>query len=245
MNETTPTPSSESASGNWKYATFFLAGIIIAAVAIMLFNQGSLTGNAIKAPTLAAQTASVEVGNSPVIGDEDAKVTVIEFSDFSCPFCAAASGDNADMTAYMKQNSPSWEPIVTNMMKDYVQTGKVKFAVKYSRGHSGGHPAQLVAWCLNDQNLYWEFYPQAFAHQEDVEDLAKMKTLAQSISGVNMASLQTCLDSGKYDSRFDSEQAEGSAAGVRGTPAFFVNGKLISGAVPYSQVKAAIEAELK
>ena len=246
MNEKTPTPSSAPASSNWKYATFFLAGIIIAAIAIMLFNQGSLTGNAIKAQNLPSQTASVEVGDSPVIGDENAKVTVIEFSDFSCPFCAAASGDNAELSAYMKQNSPSWEPIVTNLMKDYVQTGKVRFAVKYSMGHSGGHPAQLVAWCLQDQNadLYWKFYPQAFAHQADVEDLAKMKALAQGISGVNMASLQTCLDSGKYNSRFDSEQAEGSAAGVRGTPAFFVNGKLISGAVPYSQVKAAVEAAL-
>lgn len=187
--------------------------------------------------------ADVKVGDSPSIGNEKAKVTVIEFSDFSCPFCAAASGDNEKLSAYMKQNSPSWEPIVTNLLKDYVNTGKVRFSVKYSMGHSGGHPAQLVAWCLNEQKLYWKFYPKAFANQDDVEDLDKMKVLAKSV-GADMNKLQTCLDSKKYDSQFDKEQNEGRAAGVQGTPAFFVNGRLVSGAAPYSQIKALVEQEL-
>ena len=131
------------------------------------------------------------------------------------------------------------------MMVDYVKTGKVRFAVKYMMGHSGGKPAQLVAWCLNDQSsdLYWKFYPQAFAHQDSVEDLAKMRDLAKTVGG-DMKKLQTCIDSKKYDSRFDREQGEGAQAGAQGTPAFFVNGKLISGAVPYSQMKQAIDAAL-
>lgn len=190
-----------------------------------------------------SEPVELSVGDAPVTGNANAKVTVIEFSDFSCPFCAAASGDNAQMNAYMKQNSPTWEPIVTNLMKDYVDTGKVRFAVKYSMGHSGGHPAQLVAWCLNEQGLYWKFYPQAFAHQDDVEDLAKMKALAQTV-GADVKKLQTCLDSNKYDARFNLEQQESAAAGAQGTPAFFVNGHLVSGAVPYSQVKALVDAEL-
>ena len=189
------------------------------------------------------QAVNLEVGNAPVTGPANAKVTVIEFSDFSCPFCAAASGDNADMVSYMKSRSSTWEPIVTNLMKDYVDTGKVRFAVKYSMGHSGGHPAQLVSWCLNEQNLYWKFYPLAYANQADVEDLAKMTSLAKS-TGADMTKLQACLDSKKYDGRFDQEQSEGAKAGVQGTPAFFINGKVVEGAVPYSQVKALIEQEL-
>lgn len=198
-------------------------------------------------------SAEVSVGDAPVIGDADAPVTVIEFSDFSCPFCAAASGDNPSLIAYMKGNNPSWEPVVTNLMKDYVQTGKVRFAVKYSFGHSGGHPAQLVAWCLNDQNpdLYWKFYAKAFATYDlqnqgtqEVEDEAKMIALAKTISGVNAATLQQCVDSDKFDARFDREQAEGQAAGAQGTPAFFVNGQLVSGAVPYSQFKTIVDAKL-
>lgn len=192
-------------------------------------------------PTGAA--VDIAIGNSPSIGNEKAKVVVVEFSDFSCPFCAAASGDNPELITYMKQNSQSWEPIVTNMMKDYVDTGKVRFVVKYAKGHSGGHPAQLVAWCLNEQKLYWKFYPKAFANIDDVEDLDKMKALAKTI-GADMSKLQTCLDSKKYDSQFNIDENEGAAAGVQGTPAFFVNGKLVSGAVPYSQIKSLIEAEL-
>lgn len=189
--------------------------------------------------------ADVTVGDAPVIGDANAPVTIVEFSDFSCPFCAAASGDNADMVAYMKKNNPSWESPVQGFMRDYVQTGKVRFAVKYSMGHSGGHPAQLVAWCLNDQSsdLHWKFYAEAFAHQADVEDAAKMRALAQTL-GADMTKLDACLSSKKYDDRFDREQAEGQAAGAQGTPAFFVNGRLVSGAVPYSQMKTVIDAEL-
>ena len=205
--------------------------------------DGSATENTDGAGTDTNTIADIEIGNSPSIGNEKAKVVVFEFSDFSCPFCAAASGDNEKMNAYMKQNSPSWEPIVTNLMKEYVDTGKVRFVAKYSMGHSGGHPAQLVGWCLNEQKLYWKFYPKAFENQDDVEDLDKMKALAKGV-GADMSKLQTCLDSKKYDSQFDKEQNEGNAAGVQGTPAFFVNGRLVSGAVPYSQIKALIEQEL-
>jgi len=238
----------------WKYSTFILGALVIVLVATMFFGKGNINANVVNTgsdggqDTLTpppAQKAEIVIGDAPVIGDKSAKVTVVEFSDFSCPFCAAASGDNADLSAYMKQRSPTWDPIVTNMMNDYVKTGKVRFAVKYMMGHSGGHPAQLVAWCLNDQksDLYWKFYPQAFANQNDVEDLAKMTALAKTV-GADMTKLQQCLDSKKYDARFDKEQNEGRAAGAQGTPAFFVNGQLVSGAVPYSQMKQTIDAAL-
>lgn len=183
---------------------------------------------------------------TPVTGNANAPVTVVEFADFSCPYCEAASGDNTQMVSYMQQSNPNWQPIVTNLIKDYVNTGKVRFAVKYAYGHTGGHAAQSVAWCLNDQSssLYWKFYPQAFAHAStDVENLTLMESVAQSL-GANMAQLQSCISSGKYNDRFNTEQNEATAAGVQGTPAFFVNGKLIEGAVPYSQFKQAVDAEL-
>ena len=237
----------------WKYSTFILGALVIVLVFVAFSgDKGGITGNVVNtgegqqaiAPP-PAQKAEINIGDAPVIGDKNAKVTVVKFSDFSCPFCAAASGDNEQLISYMKQRNPSWEPIVTNMMKDYVETGKVRFAVKYMMGHSGGKPAQLVAWCLNDQSadLYWKFYSQAFVQQDNVEDLAKMTTLAKTIGG-DMAKLQKCLDSKKYDSRFDREQNEGRQAGAQGTPAFFVNGQLISGAVPYSQMKQAIDSAL-
>ena len=226
----------------WKYSTFILVAVLIVGAFVFFTNNDSTgTGNVVAGNN--GQKVSIEVGDAPVIGSESAPVTIVEFSDFSCPFCAAVSGDNKELADYMKSRSPDWEPAVSNIMKDYVETGKVRFAAKYSMGHSGGHPAQLVSWCLNEQSLYWKFYPLAFANQNDVENLDKMKALAKGI-GADMTKLQTCLDSGKYDDRFDKEQAEGQKAGVQGTPAFFVNGQLIEGAQPYSVFKQAIDAEL-
>src|SRR3989338_1185483 len=244
----------------WKSVSAVLLVLLIASVLTGGFSLwGSNTTGAATAGTNtggsdyqpSAGPVEVSIGDAPVIGDPSAPVTVIKFSDFSCPFCAAASGDNAELVAYMKQRDSSWEPIGTNLIKEYVETGKVKFAVKYSFGHSGGHPAQLVAWCLNDQesSLYWKFYPEAFAtyslssQDQDVEDISKMKDIAKEI-GADMTKLDECLDSKKFDSRFDREQSEGSAAGVQGTPAFFVNGVLVSGAQSYSVVKRLVESEL-
>ncbi|MEK6825959.1 MAG: DsbA family protein [Nanoarchaeota archaeon] len=234
----------------WKYSTFILAALLIIG-AFMVFNNGSPTGSVITGQTVAPGTVAVPSGpvkitidsDDPILGNADAKVTVIKFSDFSCPFCAAASGDNEEMVSYMKQRNPSWEPIVTNFIKDYVDTGKARFVMKYAMGHSGGRSAQLVAWCLNDQKLYWKFHAKAFANIDDVEDLDKMKNLAKEV-GADLTKLQSCLDSKKYDSKFNKHEQQGSAAGVEGTPAFFVNGKILSGAQPYSTFKQAVEAEL-
>lgn len=234
----------------WKYSTFILAALLIVG-AFMFYTKGSPTGNVITGNTVddgsvAAPRGPVTIpidSDDPVLGNKDAAVTVVEFSDFSCPFCAAASGDNEQLVSYMQQRSPNWEPIGTNFIKDYVDTGKAMFVMKYAYGHSGGHPAQLVAWCLNEQALYWKFYPQAFAHQDDVENLDKMKELAKGV-GADMTKLATCLDSKKYDTKFSKHEQQGVEAGVEGTPAFFVNGKLLSGAQPYSVFKQAVEAEL-
>ncbi len=202
-------------------------------------NSGSGT-----APAGSVTPVNIPLGNSPATGNANAKVTVVEFTDFSCPYCQAASGYNTQMAASLQSQNPSWQPIVSNLLKDYVDTGKVRFVTKYAFGHSGGKPAQLVSWCLNDQNLYWKFYPLAFAKSSaDVENLDTMKEIAKSI-GANMNTLQSCLDSKKYDAQFAKEQAEAQAAGVGGTPSFFVNGVIVEGAVPYSQIKQMIDAEL-
>lgn len=244
----------------WKYSTFILLAIVIVG-AFVFFPGNNSTGNVVNnvqnnvANQGSKPTGPVDISldaNTPIIGDKNAPVTVVEFTDFSCPFCAAASGDNEQLNAYMKQRDSSWEPITTNLIKDYVKSGKVKLAVMFSFGHSGGHPAQLVAWCLNDQSsdLYWKFYPKAFAlydlnnqGTQAVEDISKMKDIAKSL-GADMTKLDSCLSSNKYSSRFDNEQAKGTQAGVQGTPAFFVNGQLVEGAVPYSQIKALIDSEL-
>ncbi len=243
----------------WKSVAGVLLVLLVASVLTNGFSFGP-TGAAVVptggggavVPSTPAGPVTFDLEGAPVLGSPDAPVTVVEFSDFSCPFCAAASGDNAQLTAYMKQRDSSWEPIVTNLIKDYVDTGKVKLVAKFSFGHSGGKPAQLVAWCLNEQDpaLYWKFHPEAFAtydlnaQDQPVEDAVAMSALAKKL-GADMTKLQSCLDSKKFDNQFDAEIAEGRDAGVQGTPAFFVNGiELPGGAQPYSVMKAAVERAL-
>jgi protein-disulfide isomerase len=244
----------------WKYSTFILLAVVVIGIIVMVAGGNGNTNTQTQVDTGQQQADSISVdfeqvieSNTPVAGKSDAPITILEFSDFSCPYCAAASGDNAQYTAYMQSNQPGWEPPVSNILKDYVATGKVRFATFYTMGHSGGRPAQIVAWCINDQNseLYWKFYSQAFAHLEDVEDAAKMRTLAQGISGVNMKSLDACISSGKHDSRFNEEQGKGAQLGMSGTPGFIVGKSdgsepavVIRGAYPYSTFQQAIEANL-
>ncbi len=191
----------------------------------------------------ANSTVNISLTDSPVLGNENASVTIIEFSDFSCPFCAAASGQSEEMVSYMKRNDPSWEAPVPGIIRDYVETGKAKLVYKYNFGHTGGHNANLVGWCLNEQNLFWEFHDKAFADQSNVEDLSKMKNIAQSL-GADMNALNSCLSSSRYDSRFQEESDQAAEAGVAGTPTFFVNGEKVEGAVSYTILKKTIDSEL-
>lgn len=118
-------------------------------------------GTAKPGPALAA--------DDPVKGDKNAPVTIIVFSDPSCPFCAAAAGA-PEMVSYMQSRSPSWQPPVPGIMKEYVDTGKVKIAFKYFPGHGLGKTAMKVLWCANEQGKFWELHDLVFANQEAISD---------------------------------------------------------------------------
>lgn len=204
-------------------------------------GAGAGAGGATQQP----QKVNVLVGNAPVKGSATAKVTIVEFSDPSCPFCAAANGDNQEVIDYLKTRDPSWVAPLPNIMRDYVDTGKVKIAFKYYPGHGKGIDAMKIMWCSEDQGKFWEVQDAMFAHQELMEasDVAGLKKLATDL-GVNSASLDACLASGKYNSRLQSDAAEGAAAGLDGTPTFYVNGMPVGGAASYPSFKQVIDVEL-
>ncbi|VVB99936.1 Thioredoxin [uncultured archaeon] len=185
----------------------------------------------------------------PVIGDPKAPVTVLLFSDFSCPFCAAAAGfGSKDVVDYLKNNDPAWVPAVPGIIENYVKTGKARLAFKYFPGHGAGVAAFKVGLCANDQNtaFFWKFHDLAFADQADTGDTAKMVALAKQ-AGADETKLNECLSSKKFDSRVSSDTAAGRALGVGGTPYFFINSadKVLKGAYGYADVKAVLDAELK
>lgn len=191
------------------------------------------------------EKVQIELGSSPSRGSDDAPVTIVEFSDFSCPFCGGASGANLEVVNYLKSRDPSWEAPVPKIMETYVKTGKVKYVFKYFPGHGSGQQAHLVGRCLYEQNPegFWQYHDLVFAEQDNTNNEARMKELAVQ-SGADSAKLESCLESGKYDSSLTQETNEGRAAGVQGTPGFFVNGISVSGAQSFSAIQRVIESEL-
>jgi predicted DsbA family dithiol-disulfide isomerase len=160
----------------------------------------------------------------PSLGATDAPVTIVAFSDYECPFCKRA------------------EPAVKSVLESYA--GKVRLVYREFPlpNHRHAQKASEAALCAHDQGKYWQMQEKLFANQSAlaVEDL---KTYARGV-GLDSERFDRCLDAG--DKRGDIEKSirAGDAAGVSGTPAFFINGRPLSGAASIERFKEIIDAEL-
>ena len=169
----------------------------------------------------------VSTGDNAVKGDENAPVTIIEFSEYECPFCKR----------YVDETYPL-------ILRDYVDTGKAKYVFRDFplSFHPNAFPAALASECAHEQGKFWEYHDLLFANQDSL-GIDNYKEWAKEL-GLNTAQFDACLDSEKYADEVEADMADGQRYGVTGTPAFFINGKLISGAQPYDVFVQAIEAEL-
>jgi protein-disulfide isomerase len=160
----------------------------------------------------------------PSKGAADAKVTIVEFSDFQCPYCSRA------------------EPSVDEVMKTYSDKVKVVFRHFPLSFHAQAFKAAEGAACAEEQGKFWEYHKTLFANQGALmpDDL---KAHAKTI-GLDTAKFNECLDSGRTKSKIDADMEVAKAAGVNGTPAFFINGIMISGAQPFEKFDEIIKAEL-
>ena len=216
----------------------------------MVYKNGGLalsgSNNNYVAPTPTAQDPSnqptqtppsgtpvnVGVGHFPLKGNKNAKVTIVEFADFRCPFCERFFKDAA-----------------AGIMKDYVNTGKVQY---YFRSFAFLGPESTLtseaAECANEQGKFWQMHDWLYQHQASESDTAyySKENLIKYAGqvGLNVGKFTTCLNSGKFSANVAKDLSEGQAAGVNGTPTTFVNGVPIVGAQPYASLKAAIEAAL-
>lgn len=163
-------------------------------------------------------------GEDPFFGSPDAAVTIIEYSDFQCPYCARA-------VPVLNQIKSTYGNAVRIVYKDF-PLGFHQFAQK----------AAEAGQCANEQGRFWELHDIMFANQGSL-DVASIKGYASSL-GLDTNQFNSCLDSGKYASEVQQDVNSGKAAGVSGTPTFFVNGKKIVGAQPFSEFKKIIDAEL-
>ncbi|MEM4259248.1 MAG: thioredoxin domain-containing protein [Candidatus Pacearchaeota archaeon] len=212
---------------------------IIAIIAIILFVPSSNNGNSIN--------SKLSIGNSPVLGDENAPVTIYEFSDFSCPYCATAEGKNQYLINALKAKMPGWEAPLPAIKEEYVKTGKVKIVFRYFPGHGASTAAHAVALGLNEQNpkLFWEFADKVFTLQStiDLNNVNSMINLAKQI-GANETALKDYLNTKKYESQLKEDIKMAEDVGIKGTPTFFINGKIIEGAQSFSLFKDMIDEEI-
>ncbi len=170
--------------------------------------------------------ADVSADDDPARGPQDARVTVIEFADFQCPYCGRFHAQT------LPQILREYGDRIRFVYRDFPLTATHPYAQK----------AAEASECAHEQGKFWEYHDVLYLNQGAL-DRASLSRYAQNI-GLETAKFDSCVDSGKYAEEVANDLQAGAAAGVRGTPAFFVNGQLISGAQPYSLFKTTIDAAL-
>ncbi len=177
---------------------------------------------------------TVSIDDDPVLGNSDAPVTIIEFSDYQCPFCKR----------FFNTTFPDLE-------REYIKTGKVKYVFRDFPldFHKQATKAAEAAHCAGEQGKYWDMHDKIFKNQSEIQ-VENLKTYASDI-GLNTNSFNSCVDSGKYASEVDKDLDDAKKIAVSGTPTFFIgksqvnskeiSGKKIVGARPYSSFKPIID----
>ncbi|MBA3064090.1 DsbA family protein, partial [Candidatus Woesearchaeota archaeon] len=185
----------------------------------------------------------IDVDDDPFLGPKNAKVVVVEFSDFECPYCGAAMGTHKDLVQRFKSQDPTWEAAVPKL-KELAKQGKIKLVFRdFPLGfHSQAKPAAEDAECADEQGKFWEYHDALFENQDKLSSQLYLK-LAEQV-GLDVNKFKNCIETGKYSQEVQADIDYASQVGVSGTPTFFVNGLKISGAQPYSVFKQAIDAEL-
>lgn len=161
----------------------------------------------------------------PVLGKADAPVTIVQFAEYQCYFCAKV------------------QPTLDALLEDY--DGKVKLVYKDFplENHTRALPAAVAARCAGEQGRYWEMSGKLLADQQALAD-EDFGAHAEAI-GLNVEKFEACRAGGEMEPLVRASFELGQEVGVAATPTFYVNGLLVSGAQPYDQFKAIIEQELK
>ena len=178
------------------------------------------------APTPGKPVSITITKDDHIRGNKNAKVVLVEYSDFECPFCGRH------------------DPTMQAVFKKYGD--KVAWVYRHFplSFHPQAMPAALASECASEQGKFWEFSDKVFANQDKLQGGATYLEQVGKDLGLNMDKYKSCISSQKYLSRIQADQQQGSTYGVDGTPATFVNGQLVSGAVPQASLEAAIDQAL-
>ena len=164
-----------------------------------------------------------------VIGEENAPVTIVEFSDFQCPFCGRFFTD-----------------ALPQIKKEYIESGKAKLVYMQfplTSIHPDAMNAALASECAAEQGKFEAYHDALFANQTALS-VDSLKKYAADMR-LNTGKFDSCLDSQKYKAQVDADTNLATSNGINGTPGFFINGALLSGAQPFANFKTVIEEALK
>ncbi|MSO81964.1 MAG: thioredoxin [Acidobacteria bacterium] len=176
---------------------------------------------------LDAPRYTVEVSpDDPALGNASAAVTLVEFSDFQCPFCAR-------VMPTLKRVQEAYGNRVRIVWKDFPLTSI----------HPQAFKAAEAGQCAQEQGKFWELHDRLFANQQALQPEALKKYAADA--GLDAAKFNACLDTAKYGDRVQKQMGVGTGLGVGSTPTVFINGRQVSGAHPYEVFTAIIDDELE
>ena len=168
---------------------------------------------------------AVAEGDNPSKGPKTAPVTIVEFSDYQCPYCSRV------------------EPTLKQLQDKYGDKLRIVFRDYPLPMHAQAPKAAEAAACANDQGKFWEMHDKMFSNQQKLQ-VADLKTTAGEI-GLDTKTFEECLDSGKKEAEWRKDQADGTKNGVNSTPAFFINGRFVNGAAPLENFTLIIDEELE
>jgi protein-disulfide isomerase len=200
-------------------------GTPLAAVSGKLTDAAGPVGAGAAAPAKPPEHVDVAVGDAPAKGDARAPVTIVEFSDFQCPFCGKI-------------------PPTLKQIQDEYQ-GKVRVAFKNLplSFHANAQLAAEASLAAHEQGKFWAFHDKLFSNQQALERPSLEKYAAEL--GLDLAKFRAALDSGKFKAHIQKDGQQAAAAGATGTPTFFINGQRLVGAQPFEAFKRVIDEELK
>ncbi|MEN9625731.1 MAG: hypothetical protein RL557_59 [archaeon] len=216
----------------WKYSTFILLAVLVIGGIYMYSGKGTTGTNPIippgNNPPTEPSKVSASVDDDAILGNKNAPVTIIEFSDYQCPFCERF-----------------WSQTLPEIKKEYIDTGKVKFVYRdfpLESIHPMAMPAAIATECVKEAGgdaAFWKMHDKIFGNQQSLS-VANLKSWAKEIG----YDIDSCLDNQETLNEIKKDMTDAQAAGTRGTPYFVINDKPLSGAQPFSAFKQVIDAEL-
>ncbi len=176
--------------------------------------------------TIALDPPRVKVaeGGGATRGPADAPIAIVEFSDFECPYCLRVF------------------PTVSELLKTYGDRIRLAYRHYPLPNHPNARPAAEASACANEQGKFWQYHDRLFSSPGKLS-VPDLKQHAAEL-GLNATAFNACVDARKYQKDVDTDIAAGEAAGVSGTPAFFINGRAVFGAMPIENFRQIIEEEL-